>query len=300
MKAVCIVALFAALCVAPFRAERPPAGMLRPLPRPGHEGVRTLPALLPDDLRQTRPARPDVPPFQRPQIQPRHPSFIKQTKPLPRPVGVETLPAELPEDFRQTRPFARPAGVNTLPADLPEDLQGSRKQTRPFVRPDVPSFQRPQIQPRHPSFLMQTKPLPRPVGVETLPAELPEDLKQTRPFARPAGVNTLPADLPEDLRGSRKQMRPFDRPDVPSFQRPQIQPQHPSFTKQTKPLPRPVELPGDLKQTRPFARPPVPSLQRPNPWSLHVPQGEAEICQSCERLPFVRRGACCKRWNLCC
>ncbi|XP_063600206.1 uncharacterized protein LOC134776396 isoform X2 [Penaeus indicus] len=223
MKAVCIVALFAALCVAPFRAERPPAGMLRPLPRPGHEGVRTLPALLPDDLRQTRPARPDVPPFQRPQIQPRHPSFIKQTKPLPRPVGVETLPAELPEDFRQTRPFARPAGVNTLPADLPEDLQGSRKQTRPFVRPDVPSFQRPQIQP-----------------------------------------------------------------------------QHPSFTKQTKPLPRPVELPGDLKQTRPFARPPVPSLQRPNPWSLHVPQGEAEICQSCERLPFVRRGACCKRWNLCC
>ncbi|XP_042864206.1 extensin-like isoform X2 [Penaeus japonicus] len=247
MKGLCVVALVAALCVAPFRAERPPSGVLRPMPRPGTEGVHTLPALLPDHLRsshrQTRPSyRPDVPSFQRPQIQPRHPSFNVQTKPLPRPVGAITLPAELPEDFRQTRPF---------------------------VRPDVPSFQRPQIQPRHPSFNVQTKPLPRPVGAITLPAELPEDFRQTRPFVRP---------------------------DVPSFQRPQIQPRHPSFNVQTKPLPRPVgvrtlpaELPEDFRQTRPALRP-----------TSYVPHAESEICQSCERLTFVRRGACCKRWNLCC
>ncbi|XP_071520443.1 uncharacterized protein [Panulirus ornatus] len=201
-------------------------------------------------------------------------SSHKQTKPVPRPQiqpprpygGVQTLPARLPEDFR------RPAGG----------------QTRPSYRPDVPSFQRPQIQPAHPS-----------AGVQTLPARLPEDFRrpaggQTRPSYRPdipsfqrpqiqpahpsAGVQTLPARLPEDFRRpAGGQTRPSYRPDIPSFQRPQIQPPHPSFLKEN--------ISG--KQTKPAPK-------------SFIPQEEADICSDCGHLSFVRKGACCRRWDLCC
>nr|XP_027234952.1 diacylglycerol kinase kappa-like [Penaeus vannamei] len=269
MKGLFVLAFVAALCVAPFRAEGPP-GVLRPLPRPGYGGVQTLPAPLPAPLgssfKQTRPSY-------RPQIQP---SLI-QTKPLPRPV---TLPAKLPEDLRQTRPIARPQ-TQPLPVVLPADLSSSGK---------------------------QTKPLPRPV---TLPAKLPEDLKQTRPVVRPqvqpahpsGGVRPLPAVLPADLRGSGKQTKPLPRPvplpavDLkqtrpvarPSYHRPQVLPAYPSGGRQTLPAALPADLQGPRKQTRP--------VLRPSPYS---PLRETEICRNCAQLSFVRRGACCKRWNSCC
>ncbi|XP_047502323.1 gibberellin-regulated protein 14-like [Penaeus chinensis] len=202
----------------------------------------------------------------------------------------------------RAEPLPRPGygGVQTLPAPLPADLRSS--QTRPFDRPDVPSFQRPQIQPQHPSSFKQTKPLPRPV---TLPARLPQDLKQTRPVVRPqvqpqpvvlpAGLSspgrqtkplarpvTLPARLPEGFR----QTRPVARP---SYHRPQVLPAYPSGGRQTLPAKLPEDLRGPSKQTRPVVRP-----------TSYIPQGETEICRNCAQLSYVRRGACCKRWNTCC
>ncbi|XP_063600208.1 uncharacterized protein LOC134776397 [Penaeus indicus] len=218
MKGFSAVALVAVLCVAPLRAEQ---GVLRPLPRPGYGGVQTLPAPLPADLRssQTRPyGRPDVPSFQRPQIQPQHPSSFKQTKPLPRPV---TLPAKLPQDLKQTRPVVRPQ-AQALPVVLPAGISSPGK---------------------------QTKPLPRPV---TLPARLPEGHRQTRPVARP------------------------------SYHRPQVLPAYPSGGRQTLPATLPEDLRGPSKQTRPVIR--------------HA----AGTCRNCVQLSYARRDLCCRRLNACC
>ncbi|XP_063600397.1 keratinocyte proline-rich protein-like [Penaeus indicus] len=245
-----------------LRAEQ---GVLRPLPRPGYGGVQTLPAPLPADLRssQTRPyGRPDVPSFQRPQIQPQHPSSFKQTKPLPRPV---TLPAKLPQDLKQTRPVVRP---QALPVVLPAGLSSPGKQTKPLPRPVT-------LPAKLPQDLKQTRPVVRPQA-QALPVVLPAGIsspgKQTKPLPRPV---TLPARLPE----GHRQTRPVARP---SYHRPQVLPAYPSGGRQTLPATLPEDLRGPSKQTRPVIR--------------HT----SGTCRNCVQLSYARRDLCCRRLNACC
>ncbi|KAK4288596.1 hypothetical protein Pmani_038382 [Petrolisthes manimaculis] len=141
--------------------------------------------------------------------------------------------------------------------------------------PVPPSFHQPQVDPRPSGPFLRPPAQPGYAGVMTLPAAIPEGWtrpqpRPTGPFLRPQaqpgfqGVMTLPALVPEgwrNQRGSAAWTRPQPRPDVPSFQRPQIQP------------PRPTNF---------------------------IPSGEKEICSTCDNLSLKRKGACCRRWNLCC
>ncbi|KAK3864930.1 hypothetical protein Pcinc_029419 [Petrolisthes cinctipes] len=174
----------------------------------------------------------------------------------------------VPKSFHQPQVDPRPTGPFLRPPAQP-GYEGVM--TLPAAIPEGWTSR----QPRHTGPFLRPQAQPGYEGVMTLPAAIPEGWarpqpRPTGPFLRPQaqpgyqGVMTLPAVVPEgwrNQRGSADWTRPQPRPDVPSFQRPQIQP------------PRPTNF---------------------------IPSGEKEICSTCDNFSFKRKGACCRRWNLCC
>ncbi|KAK3865847.1 hypothetical protein Pcinc_028589 [Petrolisthes cinctipes] len=179
-----------------------------------------------------------------------------------------------------------------LPRDLSQFTPGRPTNVgNPLVRPaagGVPSFQRPQVDPRpiRTGRSAQTKPVPRPQRPQTLPAPLPiersDDLPpaseltkpvprpyqrpQTLPAIAPARPQTVPAVSP-----ARPQTVPAVSPAIrtrreefaPLPEGPIVEPR-PSPSDLTRPVPRPHVQPS-RPPPRPHVQPTPPPGHKPSP-----------------------------------